>query len=468
MAKAAMIKPGNREKEQRELRKWEKEKARPKRRFYIWYLLLIITIAYMVDEITTQMAFQMQSEIAIGLFNDRMSIMGLASILTLPIMILNIFYKALSDKYGRKIFMAVNTAGMGVGLFLVFFAGKMGGIGGIAMYLAATALINFMIPNDTQVIYLMETAEENKRGTYYALTKFFATLSVMTIPVMRNIFMGSDITRWYYVYLVPALIGIAAAVMCWFCLRETDVFLDSRIAWLKMTDREREAFINQKDKMAAAQGGVGKAFAFAFSHKQLRWLFIIVGIWGLGSIGVAYYSRIMANYFSTQEVTSALLMYPVICAVMYLFNGTLGDKLGRKKVVLGMSVAALVSYALFFTGCNLRWSPSIVGLLVGAYTGSFYSAGDNLITLMTGESAPTNMRASVMSAQGVVNMISKMLSALIPTIVLLVTADNYSVLGWVCLFGSVPFMFFSILLLMLKVGDTSHVNLDTVQGDEWD
>lgn len=457
-----------RTKELTELQKWEREKEKLKGKGYLWYLMLIITIAYMVDEVTTQMATQMQSEIAIGLFNDRMSFMTLASMLTLPIMIINIFYKALSDKYGRKLFLALNTAGMGVGLFIIFLAGKTGGMGGIVIYLIGTALINFMIPNDTQVIYIMETADEDKRGTYYAVAKFFATLSVMLIPAMRNVFMGSDVERWYYVYLIPALIGIFAAVMCKLTLRETDAFLDNRIAWLKMSDQERETLANKKDDSAASQGGIGKAFKFAFSHKQLRWLFIIVGIWGLGSIGVNYYSRIMANFYSTEDVTAALFLYPVTSACMFLFNGTLGDKLGRKKVVLGMAVISLAAFALFFVGCNWQWPPRIVGLLIGAYTGAFYSAGDNLITLMTGESAPTNMRASVMSAQGVINMVSKMISGLIPTIALLVTGDNYSILGWVCLFGSMPFMFLSILFLMMKVGDTSHVNLDTVRGDEWD
>ena len=39
---------------EKEIRKWEKEKARPKRNYYFVYLVLIITLIYSVDEIASQ------------------------------------------------------------------------------------------------------------------------------------------------------------------------------------------------------------------------------------------------------------------------------------------------------------------------------------------------------------------------------------------------------------------------------
>lgn len=181
-----------RQREQKELAKWEKELNRPKGKFYYWYLVLIITLVYMVDEITSQIGTQMQTEIAIGLFADRMSIMNALSAATFPLIILSVLYKTLSDRYGRRLFLCINTLGMGVGLFLVFLAGKIGDMGGIITYIAATAVINFFIPNDTQLVYIMETADENKRGTMYSIIKSIATVSVMLIPLMRKAFMGDD------------------------------------------------------------------------------------------------------------------------------------------------------------------------------------------------------------------------------------------------------------------------------------
>lgn len=459
-------KMARRQKENRELKKWEKELSKSGKHNTLWFTMFLITISYLIDELTTVINTQMQTEIAMGLFEDRMSIMSLASMLSLPVMLLAVFYKSLSDRYGRKFFVFCNTLGMGSGLFIVFLAGKIAGLSGAVLYVIASSVINFFVPNDTQVIYIMESVDERKRGTYYSIAKFFATLGIMLIPLMRKVFMGGNQTVWYNVYLVPAFVALIASVICFMFLREPEVFIKKRMAYLKMTDEERKAEA-ERDSVSES-GSIGAAFKFAFAHKQLRWLFIIVGIWGIGSFGVSYYARIMANYYTTDEVTLALLMYPLTCAVMYLFNGILGDKLGRKFVQVTLATTSLISFSLLFLGCHLHWSPIVAGLLVGAYTGSFYAAGDNIITLMTGESAPTNMRASVMSAIGLVNIVSKMLATIIPTVGLLITGDNYEVLGWICIFGSIPALALAVIFLITKVGDTNKVSLDTVRGDEWD
>lgn len=453
------------EKEAKELAKWEKELTKKRSSFYFGYLMLVLSIAYMADEISSQINTQMQSEIAIGLFQNRMSLMGMLNMLSVPIIICVVFYRALSDKYGRKIFLCINTLGMGTGLFLIFLAGKISGMSGIVMYLVASTMISFFIPNDTQVIYIMETAQAGKRGTLVASVKFLASISVMLIPIMRSVFMGNDQTRWFYVYLVPALLAVTASVLCFIGLREPETFIQNRIKYLKTPYEERNI---SKKADGASEGGIGTAFRFVAKHKQLRWLFIVATIWGLGAFGIQYYSRIMANYYSTEEVTTALLMYPITSAIITLLNGVIGDKAGRKKLVVVMAITSFLSFAILFVSCNLHWNPVIAGLMVGVYIGSFYAVGDNIGTYMTGESAPTSIRASVMSALSMVNIVSKMLAMFVPIIALAVTGDNYQVLGWLCMLGSLPMMLFAILFITTKVGDTSHVDLNTVRGDEWD
>src|SRR5574344_1500171 len=44
----------------KELAKWQKEKARPKRKTYLWYLMLILTLVYIIDEVATNLNSTMQ------------------------------------------------------------------------------------------------------------------------------------------------------------------------------------------------------------------------------------------------------------------------------------------------------------------------------------------------------------------------------------------------------------------------
>lgn len=448
------------EKEVKQLRMLEKERAKPKGNGYLFYMIALIAVAYMVDEITSNINTMMQSEIAIALFGDRLSIMSLASMLTLPLLAFAIVYRTLADKIGRKPILCMNLLGMAFALFFILLAGKLAGIGGIVLYMIAVSVANFFIPNDTQVLYLMESVPEGKRATYVAITKACGNLAIMVIPLMRSIFMGSDITKWYLVYLVPAVIAIAASVLCFMTLRETDVFIEQRIAWLNLPDEARKSQTNNKKKDDShAQGGLGAAFRFSFRDKQLKWIFICVMLYGIGACGFSYYSKIMDVYYTTEEVTTGLMVYPISFALGTFLGGLLSDKFGRKATVVTFGSASLLSFIVFVISCIAGASPVIPGLAVGLYMGTFYAAGETLSCMMAGESAPTNLRASIMSACSIMNMAGKMLSSMIPTILLLVTGDNYDYLPWICAFGAIPTMALTLFFVIKNIRDTTNADL---------
>ena len=54
---------------EKEIRKWEKEKARPKRNMYFVYLVFIIALIYATDEIASKIGTLMKTEIANDLFS---------------------------------------------------------------------------------------------------------------------------------------------------------------------------------------------------------------------------------------------------------------------------------------------------------------------------------------------------------------------------------------------------------------
>lgn len=451
-------------KEAKELKKWERELKKPKMKGYGMYIFFLLMLVQCVDNIATVINTQMQSAIAAGLFQDRLSIMSLLTALSMPLMILSVFYKALADRYGRKLLLCINTMGMGLGLLAIYLAGEMGGISGITTYILAAAVINFFIMNDTQVLYIMETSDPKKRATNFSIINAIGLLSAVLIPMMRKAFMGSDVSRWNHVYIVPGLVGLAICLLCLLSCRESDVFLESRIAYLKMSDEERRAAKEEKDKAKRAknaQGGVGAAFRYAVSTPQLRWLFIAVIVFGFGAFGLQYYEKIADVYYSTEDVTTLLMYYPFGAAVVTFISGFLSDKIGRKKAVVVMAAASFAGFTLFFLGCSLQWAPVIAGLAVGVYCGASWGVTD-ACTIMSGESTPTNLRASMMSVSTITNMIGKMTAMLVPIITLLLTHDNYDVLGILCIVGVIPTLAISLLILMFKVKDTTGTDLTSL------
>lgn len=456
-------------KEQKELAKWEKEAARPRNKCYIGILFVILGLVQCIDEITTSINTQMQVEIAIGLFSDRLSILNLCSSLSLPIMFLSIFYKSMADRYGRKIFLFINTLGMGAALFMIFLAGKIGAIPGIVMYALATGLINFFISSDTQTLFIMESASPEKRQTQFSLIKGLGMLSLVLIPAMRHVFMGSDVTRWNYVYIVPGLVSIAIGIICLLFTKESEVFLANRIDYLKMSDEERQAKAEADGRSreeAAAQGGVGMAFSFIRKHKQLCWIYCCLVLVSIGGFGVNYYEKIADVYHSTEDVTNMLILFPVGCALITWLNGPIGDKLGRKKSAVTMVCSTFISFVVFFVGCVMGWNTYAVGLALGIFVGSRYAAGDVLQYVMVSESTPTNLRASMLSAGTIINVAAGTLATLIPMVALMITKDNYAILGQMCIYVSIPLLALACATMIFKVKDTAGRDLTKITGNE--
>ncbi|MBQ8015949.1 MAG: MFS transporter, partial [Clostridia bacterium] len=417
--KTRAVSGANLEKQQRkrekEIIKWEKEKARPRKNLYFAYLVFIITLIYATDEIASQIGTLMKTEIANDLFSkfgeSSVGLLDILSILVVPVQALGLLYRPLADRWGRKKFLIINTFGMSIAMLVIFLSGN------LFLYFVGACMVQFFIPHDMHVVYIMESSPSKHRARVYSSIKFIANMAVMLIPLLRRAFMA-DASQWRLVYFVPAVVGIITSFIALVTARETDSFIDSRLRYLKMTDEEREAEKAQKSS-ENAQGGLIPALKFAMKHNQLRWLFITSSLANLGFIGTINYQVIMSygyaenyvtngvfseeimNAVSVGPVTTALFMFPVGCAISQVIMGFISDSKGRKAAAITTAVNCLIAFIGFSIGSKMAWNPYLVGFLCGASIGSYYSTNDVLI-MMIGESAPTNLRSSAMSAQFIV------------------------------------------------------------------
>lgn len=464
----------------KEIKRLEREQARPKGPSYFYYLLLIVSIVYIADEVASAIGQQMQSVIAQAIFAPvfgaemavaRMSALGQLSLLG---MVVAIMYKPLSDRYGRKPFLVINTMGMGVGLLIISAAAN------IPVYLAGYAVIQFFTPHDMQAVYLLESTPARHRAKYYSVVKGISMVGVMLIPLLRRIFMGGGHANWRFVFFVPALIAAAVALVALLSIRETDAFLARRLEYLRMGEAEREAA--KKEKSAErAQGGFFAALKFCMRHKQLRWLLIGGGFLMWGWLMTMYYETTMtygyaaqfleqgmelerAQVSATPFVTQALFWFPVGCGAFTFIQGFFSDQWGRKPAVIVMSSCAVISFGLFYLGANLHWSPWMVGLCCGAAIGSYWAALDIVGGIMCSESTPTNLRSSVLGVQPMLSAICSLVALGAGLVLINVLGDAYA--GIISLGLSIPGILIGLVIIFWKVRETKNADLEALTGRE--
>lgn len=454
--------------EARELEKRRKQLQKQRPKGYLWYLLVVLSIVYIVDEVTSAMGTSMQSEVVTEFFvkgkgmefNTGLAAFTAMSAPLYAMMILMPFYKALADKYGRKLFLVINTVGMGVGMGICM------GAAGPLVYLFGMLVINFVMYNDMQVMYVMECAPEKHRAKLTSLTKAVALLGVTAIPVLRDIFMGDDGSQWRKVFLIPAIVAVVVGIAAIFLMDETPVFVARRVAYLEMTDEERTAKAALERRAAQEEkGGVGRALKFILKHRQIRAVALCAMVFMFSTGVTGYYESIMkTGGMSTAQVTRAMYYIPFVNALMTAIGGFITDALGRKKSAILLSSLAFVGLTVFVLAANTAMSPAVVGISYGFFIGGLWSVSDMLCLIMAGESTPTHLRASVLGSMSLLVGIGSMGSS-IAIMVGMLFVKNIGLLS-LCVCG--PFMLLALILLIAKVNETKDVDLNTVTGAEWD
>lgn len=460
--------------EKKQIAKLEKEKQKSKPAGYIAYFIVIIAIIYMVDEITSQIGGQMNSIVAHELFAPifgeevASARMGLVSMITALVTFVTFLYTPLADKYGRRVFLVVNTLGMGLGMFLIGIST------GMPVYLLGSVIISFFIPNDMQAVYIQECAPEKYRSTFYSVIKGIATTSLIIVPLLRRAFIpGNDYSQWRMVYLVPSVLAFVIAIIALFFVRESDVFVESRLRYLKMSEEERAAERNSKKAVQKERVGILQGAKYVFRYKQLLWIFIAAVLLKFGQSMTNQYEIIMTFGYANDlikggmdlasakaavnaTVSTALVMFPVGSAIFQAIPGFFADKWGRKPVIIGLSVLSVTSFVICYMGAYQGWNASAVGFLCGSAVGCFISAND-MLGLMMAESTPTHLRVSVATTKTLFIIPITMAVSILQAVLVNVLGDAAT--GKVCMYITVPGMVLGLIALLIKVKETKGVEL---------
>lgn len=451
------------EKELRELQNAQKTLQKIALPGYLIYMLVILSMVYIVDEIASNIYNSLQSDMVTEFFVNGMGLefnTGLAtySAMTAPLyvcMLITPFYKSLADRFGRKIFLALNTIGMGIGMFVCMIAPNP------VVYLVGVGIIYFLMGNDMQVLYVMETAPEKHRAKLTSITKAIALLGVTFIPILRDVFMKDDGGSWQQVFMIPAICGVVVGIIALIVMPDTPAYLKRRVAYLETPKSERIA----SKSIEQSEGGVIDALKYIFSHRQMRAIVVCAFVFITSTGGTSYYESIMkTGGMTTSQITTAMYFIPPVNALMTAISGFITDFLGRKRSAAVLSGIALAGLVSFVYSASFGLAPALVGISYGFFIGGLWSASDILFIMIPGESTPTNLRVSVVGTMGIMSGVGSVLSIAIMTVGMLFIDS----IGLLCLCVCVPFLLAAIIILITKVNETKGVDLSTVTGAEWD
>lgn len=447
--------------ETRELARRKAQLGRKPLKFALLFAGIAILLGAGIDAIATQIGGQLQSSIVTEFFVEpyhlsyneavsRFSAVNIISYLILPVLP---FYKALSDKFGRKPFLAFNIIMMGIGMTLCAWSPSI-----LIFYIGYTITV-FMVSSDMQIIYLYEVAPQKKRATFYGFVKGTGAFCIILVPVLRATVMGNDSTLWRNVYAIPAALAFIIAAYILLVPRESEMFLKQRVKYLEAPYEQRHPEKKSKNTEKKKKSGVFHAMKQLFKEKQLFWLTIISMIFATGSMAFSsYVESIMTNFgMTTEAVTAALLLYPFMNMFITWIAGFVSDKVGRKPIIVTAGILAVGGFVCFNVSAFLGASPYLVGFFYGLYLPCWWQVLD-FVGMMVAESTPTYNRASMIGAVGLLRLIGQALGMLIPVIAPLL----FKQIGFGYMVSVVPPVAIGLVLLTWKVKDTNGVDLNTI------
>ena len=455
------------EKESSQLSKLEKIQSKGSSGKYFLLLLTLIALVNIIDEVTSNLTVTVQSSFVTEFFvnnpfmgkyytfEEGLSFHSTIGVFTYVLGLFTPFYKALADKWGRKPLFVLSTLGMATGLLVINLSSS------YIMFLVGFAIISFFMGHDIQIIYILEEAPDKHRAKIYSFLKSFGILGVILIPALRDALMGDDATKWRDIFLVPALLGFAASVLVLFFAKDTKVFIGDRIEYLSRSYEERQAekALKKQQKQAQRnQAGVFNGVKYIFSNKDTKMLIIshIIFDSAMPAIALYFESSMHSAGMSTSNITKALFMVPVIYASITFLSGFIADKAGRKATVTLFSTTCVVGYCLFVAGILCGWNPYLIGSFAGLYQGSYWIGRDYMNVMMT-EKVPTDIRASVVGAEGLLVIIGLVFGYLG-----IVIGINLIDIWWACLAMSIPAVTFAAAIFILEVKETKGANLEEI------
>ena len=271
-----------------------------------------------------------------------------------------IVFGHLGDLIGRKYTFMLTLVLMGAATFLVGCLPTFDSVGWLApILLVVLRLIQGLALGGEYggaATYIAEHAPDDRRGFYTSWIQTTATLGIVAALLVIMAFrlgMGDDAWNsygWRIPFLVSALLVALSG-------------------YIRLKMGESPLFAKLKSQGKTSKNPIGETFG---SGKN--WGYILLALFGATAPeGVIWYTcQFYALFFLANvaklpwtEVYVIMAFVLMLAAPMFVFFGWLSDKIGRKSIMIGSMVLAVLTLIPAFQGLlDNKDNPTIVALLL--------------------------------------------------------------------------------------------------------
>ena len=124
---------------------------------------------------------------------------------------------------------------------------------------------------------------------------------------------------------------------------------------------------------------------------------------------------------------------------------------------------AALGLAVFALGCTRELNPYLTGFAYGFSIAGLWSISDMIFFVITSESTPTQIRASVVGSMQLLGMVGVGLNMVFNNVVTLAAGSLN--LPRALTIAYLPLMALALLIMMIGVKETRDVDLDNVQAE---
>jgi hypothetical protein len=260
----------------------------------------------------------------------------------------------LGDMIGRKYTFLVTIVIMGTSTFMVGLLPTYASIGVAAPIILITLRLLQGLALGGEyggaATYVAEHAPNDKRGAFTSWIQTTATLglfmSLMVILGTRTLLGEEAFAEWGW--RIPFLLS---------------VFLLAISVWIRLSMNESPAFAKMKAEGKTSKAPLTEAFA-----KRGNLKIVILALIGLtaGQAVVWYTGQFYALFFMIQTLKVDLSTANILIAAslvigtpFFIVFGTLSDKIGRKKIILGGCLIAALTYFPIFSALTHYANPAL-------------------------------------------------------------------------------------------------------------